>query len=161
MKTIPLTQGYEAVVDDIDYEWLSRWKWYVADCHGNFYACRNIRVSPTSQRRVWMHREILGLRPLLESDPRLGDHISGDTMDNRRINLRIVTARENIINRSIQRNNSTGKRGVTWHRRVGAWQARIGNKGTRIHLGYFATLDLAAEAYGEAAIKYHGEFRRI
>lgn len=86
MKEIPLTQGYVTLVDDADYEWLSRWKWHY---HGG-YAERG--------DGVLMHREITDCPAGKEVD-----HINHDPLDNRRENLRVVTRWQNMLNRRMRK----------------------------------------------------------
>lgn len=88
------------------------------------------------------------------------DHVNGDKTDNRLCNLRIATAAQNQHNRPAYRTNQSGRKGVSWHKRIGKWQARICLGGKLRSLGYFSSLDEAAEAYDRAALELHGEFAR-
>lgn len=163
-RTIALTQGKETIVDEADYAWLSQWKWMYGDSQGDGrqgYARRG-RYSEGRQTHVYMHRLIVDAPPGSEVD-----HINGNTLDNRRSNLRIVTAKENSNNRAKYRRNrgnppTSQYKGVT--RRPGRikrpWEAQIGCNGERIKLGMFATEIEAAEAYDEAARRLFGEFAR-
>lgn len=60
MKEIPLTQGKVALVDDDDFEWLSQFKWYAVKFGRTFYAVRQAPRVNGKQRKIWMHREVLG-----------------------------------------------------------------------------------------------------
>lgn len=86
------------------------------------------------------------------------DHINRNADDNRIANLRECTASENQANRSDNRNNSTGYRGVTFHKRLGKFQAaiRVGRK--LVHLGTFDSASRASAAYEAAAAHHFGEF---
>lgn len=86
---IPLSSGGHATVDVSDAAELERYRWRPNTAG---YAMR----SDGRSRVVLMHRQILGLTA---GDRREGDHINHDTLDNRRENLRIVTAHENRIHR--------------------------------------------------------------
>ncbi len=91
MRTIPLTHGHVALVDDADYAWLSRWSWRASPVdYRQPYAVRWMRVDG-KKVTIYIHREILGLGPVAD-DPRLGDHINRERLDNRRRNLRITDA---------------------------------------------------------------------
>ena len=90
----------------------------------------------------------------------LVDHINGDSLDNRIDNLRLVTESENSKNRKKGNNNTTGFKGV-YQNKDGSISARIDVNGKNKYLGSFKTVELAAKAYKEASIKYHGEFRRV
>src|ERR1700685_1864374 len=117
MKFIPLTQGKVAMVDDADYEWLAQWKWFAIFDHGNWYAVRNVRKPDGTQTPLRMHRVLLGLTDLkIEVD-----HRDGNGLNNQRHNLRIATHGQNMCNRSMQKNNISGVRGVCWHKDAGKW----------------------------------------
>lgn len=156
MKQIPLTQGKVALVDDVDYEELSKYKWYANKHHsGNFYAVRQSPSKKGKQHLIRMHRQILGLK---FKDKCLGDHINHNTLDNRRDNLRICTQQQNEMNRKPNKNTSSQFKGVTWNKQRGKWMTRISINGVRKYLGYFALEELAALAYDMIAIREHGEF---
>jgi hypothetical protein len=89
------------------------------------------------------------------------DHISGDTLDNRRNNLRICAPDENIKNRKLNVTNTTGYKGVSYHRKTKKYMAGISaGTGKTIYLGLHHTAREAALAYDRAAVLYHGEFAR-
>jgi hypothetical protein len=154
-KTIPLTRGLVTVVDAADYEWLSRWKWQVTYSCGMPYVVRGSGKNKDGMIR--MARAILGLT---KGDRRYADHINRNTLDNRRSNLRIVTSSQNCWNSVKHRNNTSGYKGVYWHKRTGTWMVRIRVNYKRLFLGHFSSLEDAANAYREAVAKYHGEYGR-
>ncbi len=84
------------------------------------------------------------------------DHINCNKLDNRRENLRVATRSQNMFNRTAQRNNRSGLKGVT--KRKGKWTARIQKDGIQYDLGLFNTPEEASTAYTEAAEQLHGEF---
>lgn len=86
------------------------------------------------------------------------DHKSRNKGEDRIDNLRPATTSQNQCNRGKQRNNTSGHKGVNWHKPTKKWEAKLNVKGTKIHLGYFANLEVAAKTYADAALKYHGEF---
>ncbi len=88
------------------------------------------------------------------------DHINGNPQDNRISNLRQATNQQNSFNQKRPRNNTTGFKGVNFHKRHSLYQAYIKADGKRIHLGYFEDPKEAHVAYVAAAKKYHGEFSR-
>lgn len=134
-KLIPLTKGFFAIVDAQDYTSLSKKKWlaWTSTQGRSTYAAHVFTDKDGRYRVVLMHREIL---ELAEGDPLQGDHVEhGETLDNRRKNLRIATHAENQHNRRMYRKNKTGFKGVTWHSRVKQYQARIRINGVGVHLG--------------------------
>lgn len=84
------------------------------------------------------------------------DHINGDASDNRFCNLREATHAENMQNRrSASKNSSTGLLGVSFRKERNKWVAEIMSNRKRIRLGYFATKEMAHDAYLSAKRKLH------
>jgi hypothetical protein len=88
------------------------------------------------------------------------DHIDGDSTNNRFSNLRLATEAENGKNKRIYCNNSSGYKGVSYHKQARKWRADIRVDQKLIHLGLFHTPELAHMAYCKAAAELHGEFAR-
>ena len=86
------------------------------------------------------------------------DHINRDRTDNRWSNLREATYAENNRNTSIRSDNTSGYKGVSWHKFKSKWRAEIKVDSISKHLGYFSTKEEAYAAYIQAAKLYHGEF---
>lgn len=84
------------------------------------------------------------------------DHIDRNKLNNQRENLRFCTQQQNILNRGMQKNNTSGFRGVKMNRNFIVAQIRVGGK--TIHIGTFKTKKDAAIAYDKVAIQYHGEY---
>lgn len=158
-KRIELTQGYCALIDDDDYAELSKYKWTAwFDITGNGYAVRSVWKTRTT---VYMHRQILGI---LDAGRRVrGDHINHNTLDNQRHNLRIVTHKQNLENRTgAQVNNlSTGVRGVSLVRSRGTYRAYVKHNGIMRNLGDFKTLAEADRAAVEGRAKYFTHHQEV
>lgn len=155
MKKIPLTHGFEALVDDELYPWLIRFQWYADKSGTTHYAKTNFRTGKGKQKQVRMHRYILGIED--ESD--IVDHIDCNGLNNQLSNLRLLTRRENLWNvRKKKGNFSSQFKGVHFMR--GKWVARIGYENKRIYLGWFNTQEEAAKAYDVASKEYHEEYGR-
>lgn len=154
MKTIELTQGYEAYVDDEDYEQVAAYDWAVDIRPNTCYASSNLRRGRTGPR-VRLHRFIL--QP---PDDIQIDHIDRNGLNCQRVNMRLTSWQgngRNII--QPQGEEGTGYRGVYKHHYSERWIARIRDEnGKKTHLGSFDTPEQAAAAYDEAALRMHGEF---
>lgn len=160
MKTIPLTQGYVALVDDSDYDAVSQYRWQAQIQKSRspsglkrVYATREYVSSDGKRCTQRMHRLILGL-----TDPKIDvDHRDGDGLNNRRSNLRIATRRQNGSNQR-KRPNKNKYKGVCFDKSRSRWLAGIKVNYRRINLGRFATELDAAMAYDTAARQLHGDF---
>ena len=153
MKRIKLTQGRYAIVDDGDYEWLSQFQWYF---HQG-YARRDVKNSKTGKTKtVFLHRVVNNTPDGMDTD-----HINQNKLDNRKENLRSCTMSQNLSNRTKQKNNTSGYKGVTWHKLGGKWQAQIRIKSKFKYLGYFSNIHDAVQAYNIAAQDKFGEFAFI
>lgn len=86
------------------------------------------------------------------------DHINNDSRDNRIENLREATASENACNRKTFKNNTSGVKGVSWHKKHSKWMVYIDFNKKRKTVGYFDDVELAELASVEARNKYHGQF---
>ena len=90
--------------------------------------------------------------------PEMLDHIDGDGSNNRIENLRECTASENAYNSKLRIDNTSGIKGVYWHKHGKKWYSNITVEGKVKRLGYFNDLKGAKKAVEEARLKYHGEF---
>lgn len=151
-KEIPLTKGKVAIVDKDDFDRLNKYKWYYED---SGYACRRKTFGYYDNKKVYMHREILGDI----TDKNVVDHINRDGLDNRKLNLRIVTQSHNMFNTGLRRNNSSGYKGVS--KSGNRWRASIHIDGKSKHLGTFATKEEAARKYNEVALQEYGDIAYI
>ena len=86
------------------------------------------------------------------------DHIDQNKANNRFSNLRAATRSQNMSNRGIYRNNTSGFKGVGWHKANRKWRARVTVRGVQHFVGWFDCPEEAAHAYDEAAIRLYGEF---
>jgi hypothetical protein len=154
-KEIKLTQGKFTIVDDDMYDYLNQWKWHVINTRGLFYAAKcNSRIRGT---KIKMHKLLTNN---LSSDM-VTDHINGNTLDNRKCNLRVCTRSQNQMNRGATVKNKTGYKGVYYHENRNAYKVQIKVNNKTYYLGYFTTPKKAAAAYNQAAVKYHGEFAKL
>lgn len=152
MKKIQLTKNQFAIVDDSDFKYLNQFRWYIST---SGYATRDVWCKLTrTKSNVRMHREILGLK---KGDAERVDHIDLDKLDNRKSNLRICSHQQNCQNRPKQSNNTSGFKGVYFHKQTKKWNAKIGKSPSK-SLGLFSLKEDAARAYDLEAKKRFGEF---
>lgn len=137
------------LVSDKDYLFILKYKWHLS--YYGYAACRESEFSPM----IYMHRLIMEAPTGMDVD-----HKNGNTLDNRRSNLRICTRQENLRNRHKIRGFSKFK-GVRWHKQNRNWRAGIKVDSKDIHIGCFKSEILAAKAYNKAAKKYFGEYARL
>lgn len=156
MKKIKLTQNKYALVDDSDFEKLNKFKWFPDKGGNTFYVVRNSKDSKGKHKKVRMHQEIMKTPRGMETD-----HRDGNGLNNQRKNLRICTKSQNQHNRGKYQCNTSGFKGVSWHKNKEKWESQIRVDGTLKHLGSFLNKIEAYEAYCKACIKYHKEFSRI
>ena len=155
MKTIQLTQGQVALVDDEDFDMLNQFKWCAQKDGNNFYAIRGIRVGRRTQT-IHMHRLIMGSPIGLEID-----HKDGNGLNNQRNNLRVCTRSQNQMNKRKKEGASSIYKGVSFHKREDKWRAVIMINGRAINLGDFASEIEAAKAYDAKAIALFCEFANL
>jgi len=149
MKRIPLTHGYFALVDDDDYEELSKHKWH----YHEGYACRNSDLINGRRKTLRMHREIIHAPQGIGTD-----HIDGNKLNNQKSNLRTATQSQNNANTSA-RNNTSKYKGVSI--RNNHWRSQIRFNGKTKSLGTYRTEEEAAKAYDVKAKELFGEYARL
>jgi hypothetical protein len=144
---IQLTRGYEALVDDADYELvIAAGPW-----HANVKPNAVYAVNSAGKK---LHRFLTGI-----TEPSIDvDHKNHNTLDNRRANLRVATKSQNHANTRKLPGTSSRFKGVYFYKRTGKWRAKIRVRGKHISLGYFNSEIDAALAYYEAAREHFGEF---
>lgn len=147
---IPVSGGrYMCKVDIADFETLNQVKWTgIQMTKGRVYAGRRRRGS----KQILMHRHIMGVT----EQSKCVDHINGDSLDNRRCNLRVCTQGENMRNYR----HAWGKEGIrgVMKTKTGKYRSRIRHLGKLYHIGIFDTQQDASVAYAFASSLLHGEF---
>jgi len=149
-RRIKLSGGKYTVVDVEDYPKLAQYDWQLYESKSkNLYAVRF-----DNGNFIKMHRVIMNA-PL----GKIVDHKYGDGLNNRKVNLRIVTKAQNQLNRRKTTAKTTSKyKGVHFDKCKNKYRVAISCNYKRTFLGYFVNEIDAAKAYDEAAKKYHGEF---
>lgn len=162
MKKIALTQGLFALVDDEDFEWLNKHKWYAHKGRANKspYAVRKSSRKDNNgkQKDIAMHRAI-AIKHQLIQDYQMADHRDLNGLNNQKQNLRLASHGNNLHNRSVQKNNISGLKGVSPS--GSNWRSRIGINGKYHCLGTFFSKEQAHEAYKKKALELYKEFARV
>lgn len=102
-------------------------------------------------KRILLHKKII------ETNLQI-DHIEHNRYDNRKSKLRIVDNSKNQMNKGLQKNNKSGRKGVIWHSRDSIWEAYITIDLKQMYLGRFVYFDDAVRARKDAELKYFGEY---
>lgn len=156
MRTIPLTKGFEALVDDADYAELRAYKWFTIMGTTKIPMPKAIRHIPGSN-----NGHLLMAHHLME--PGAGMRVKfldGNTLNHQRFNLLICTPAEIQLGKRGRGGKSRFK-GVWWKTDVNKWVAEIRVNGQAYKLGSYPTELAAARAYDQAAIEFHGQFARL
>ncbi len=136
--------GYALV--DKEFAYLSDKKW------GKSYY--GYAVCPTTKEKL--HRLVTSC-----PDDKVVDHINGNPLDNRKVNLRVCLPSDNAKNQRIKANNTSGYKGVSLNKRTNLYESYIKSNYKRYHLGNFKSAVEAAQKYDEFALKLHGEYARL
>lgn len=155
MAIIKTKKGIELIVDDDRFEELSRYTWHF---NHKGYAYTSISDKDYYKEHKKVKNKNIMMHRLINETPKgmYTDHINGNKHDNRKCNLRTVTAAENNYNK----HHSTGKskyRGVTFDKRAGKWLASVYKGGKQFHGGYYVNEVDAAKGRDKLALKLHGE----
>lgn len=152
MKQIRVGKGdVFTLVDDSDFIYLSQFTW--GSIRGYV---RRVEYCNKKQTSYLIHREIL--KPKFNE---IIDHINGNILDNRRENLRICNKSQNAMNCKTHKHNTSGYKGVSWHKNLSKWRAYIMIENKQKHLGLFDTKEEAAISYNNAATNLFGVFAKI
>lgn len=164
MKEIKLTKGMVALVDDGDFDWLSRFRWYAVlnPWTGTYYAVTRVTFFDDDGLRkgyrIGMHRMILNLQ---RGDGIRGDHEDHNTLNNRRYNLRRASVSQNRANGEKHKVKSSAYKGVSFDKRRNKYRSSLFAEGVYKHLGYFVKEVEAAARYNVAALEAFGEFAAL
>lgn len=151
MKTIKLTQGKVALVDDADYEAVSQYRWHAQKMGRCFYAARSVKKPDGRPAYQFLHHFLMpGVARI--------DHRDGNGCNDQRKNIRPATKRQNSQGARQKKIGATARfRGVVRHR-CGKWQSQITVDGKQIYLGLSTSEIEAAKVYDKAAREFFKEF---
>lgn len=152
-------QEFDVLIDDEDVPLVTQYKWYIHRPSGNRYFYSHICVN-NKRTSIKLHRLIMGCETC---DGTIVDHINGNTLDNRKSNLRICNHLGNAQNAKKRKDNKTGYKGVTKRHLVSGdrYRAKIRINGKLCIIGEADAAETCARWYDVMAIKHHGEFARL
>lgn len=155
-----------AIVDNEDWPLLSRFKWifrknvYNDKGYAARYLPRGLYLPKQRQQMILVKMEefIIPVKRYTTID-----HINGDSLDNRKSNLRLA----NTVQQRQNRGHGQGFKGRRFkgvyrsHAKGTRWEAQIRVQGKLRQIGTFATEVEAAQAYNKAALEYFGAFASL
>lgn len=157
MKEILLTQNKTALVDDEDFEYLNRWRWYADKGYKTFYAYRfEYPFGNGERRKIYMHKCILNSTNNIKTD-----HKDGNGLNNQKLNLRLATHSQNISNSRLHSNNTSGYIGVYYSKTEDKFRGEVRLNGKRLLTKRFNLPQEAALSRDKLAIKLQGEFANL
>ena len=142
-------------IDTEDFHVLVGRRWVVSS-HKNSAKYIKIAWDYRGSRRESLHRLILGAK-----EGQMVDHINGDTLDNRRCNLRLVTPSQNMMNKKkgLTKKSTSIYKGVDFHK--GKWRVRIKKDRKNCADLRCSTEIEAALEYNKLALAIHGEYAKL
>lgn len=141
---------FSFIVDDEDFERVSNELWHLEN---GYPVC--VVIINDLRKRLKIHQYILG------KYCGVCDHKDRNKLNNQKDNLRICTQKQNSRNRSIQRGNKTGYKGIHLVKRINSYRVMISIDDKTFHVGYRKNIIDAAKLYNDAAIKHYGEFAKL
>ena len=139
----------ETIVDENIYYHLMHFKW-------RMHVKTGYVLGRVDKQDVYLHRYVLEY-----SGNEYVDHINSNKLDNRKLNLRVVTIKQNSQNKSKAKSARSKYIGVNWHKGMKKWEAKIVVDKTKIHLGYFDDEERAAHIRDNATKTYYGQYGKL
>lgn len=155
---IPLTKGQYALIDSWrisefdDQTFYAQWN-QGCNC---FYAVRNTYIGKT-QTKEYLHRRIMNAPKGMTVDHKN----LNNGLDCREANLRLATYSQQMANTRINSLNTSGYKGVYWHKPKQKWRVVVRFHGKRFYLGYFDDIEEANKVRISRIIQLFGDFARI
>ncbi len=153
MKTIPLTKGKVAFISDEDFEAINTYNWCAILSNNRYYAVSSIKNNG-KRKLTYMHRLILG------ATEEHVDHIDGNTLNNTRENLRLVTRSQNMMNLTGHVIASSGYKGVYLDKKLKTWIVQIRHFGVVRKVSGIESEEIAALIYDLLAMDRFKQFAK-
>lgn len=146
------SKGEEFYFDLEDYNKIKDYCWYI---NNTGYVVTNVRDLNERHTAILFHRLVMNC---LSDNALVVDHINHKTTDNRKNNLRLVTQSQNLMNRRIGKNNTSGVTGVNFDNKSRKWSAEIRIDRKKKSLGHFENFEDAVKARKNAEEELFGCF---
>lgn len=154
MKQLPLKNGKFIIVDDEDFERISKYTWSLRGNEDNFTIQRTT-TTIAGTTNISLANEVM------QTPFKLYDHKDKNPLNNQKNNIRHCTWSENMCNRNKFDNCTSDYKGVRYSKKSRKWEARITKDGKTKQIGTFVNEVDAAKAYDQEALKLHGEFASL
>lgn len=143
-------KGEEFYFDLEDYEKIKDYCWRI---NSDGYVVTSINSTHSTIKFHRLVMDVLNI-PAIQVD-----HIYHSKNDNRKSQLRLVNSQQNQCNTLLAKDNTSGYKGVYWHKKHNQWEALISYNNKQIYLGLYTNIEDAIKARKEAEEKYFGEYR--
>jgi len=153
MKIIKLTQNKVAFVDDEDFEYLNKFKWYAQKGGNTFYAVRNEYLNG-KHKQIRMHRVVLSVL----DKKIMVDHADRNGLNNTKLNLRLCDNAENQWNTGLSICNTSGIKGIDYDKSRNKWRVQLRHKGRKYTFGRFINLQDAINVYNRKVKELRNKF---
>ncbi len=153
MKIIYATNGGSILVDDVDYEFLSQWSWQLTN--GSVIRSEYDRITKKS---ITIRLSFVVAKRAGIIHPNFLGHKDQNPANNQRNNLRPATKSQNMMNRGLQSNNTSGYPGVDFNQAKQKWRGRVKKDGRVIWSCLFESAEAAGKKVAEKRIQFFGEF---
>ncbi len=156
-------KGYDVQIDDEDWDKVKGYTWYVDMPYfikkGRYKIQASYYFPDKTHKTIILSRVIMGVA--FSDKDVIVDHIDGNTLDNRKQNLRVCNNTQNCWNQKRPKNSKTGYKGVCYDKTCNKYRAYLTKHRKRCNLGYYVSPEEAAKAYDKGALLCYGEYARL
>jgi hypothetical protein len=145
----------QMIIDSEDLEIFKKYKWNICNKKGTLYILSFIKIN--GKRKTIYYSRVITNAP----DNVIVDHIDGNTLDNRKCNLRFVNKKQNAQNMKSNKNSTSKYKGVSFDKQRKLWRVVLKVDMKQIYIGRFNLEKDAALAYNKSALQYFGEYARL
>lgn len=154
MTGLGLGREYITLIDDSVYEKYGDCGWWATGRTDGYISAE----CTIDKRKIRLSRLVMGVVDDLTFDV---DHIDGNSLNNQRSNLRLVTKSQNQMNRKKAEGTTSQYKGVSWNKKLGIWLVVITYKRKQVKFGFYRDEHEAGHVYNEAAKAFFGEYAKL